>query len=466
MSAPEKFNPQLSICGYPIELESKQVKLFRLINKPENIFIKAWGGARSGKTYLEVILIILRALHYEKSNHIVCRYSKATAKKTVWRQTMLPILEYLERKKVCKINRSEQFVRFTNGSSISLGGLRPSDISNVLSSEYATILVVEANENTWGIIEDLMSRLNSMAEDIHGNVIICKFLADMNPTFHGHWSEVAWLKGINPTSMEPLDNYKNYANLHFIPSDNKKHLSASYWSILNSLSPAKRKRYLLGEYGMYENLVYSMFKNEYIIDDIIPDPSWRKIRAIDFGFTKGHSFVCLWMCVDNNENVIVYREYVQERTTVRLNAVKIKELSRIDFMSDVKRLKADGESDEVIDGFISDMYEGTVADHDAEDRATLEENGISTVMAWKKSRETSIEHVIDFTERGKRLVCRSCVQTLFELGSWQWKISERVQTKDRDAEKKNDNCMDAERYGYSELFPIGGGGSVKETNGI
>ena len=164
--------------------------------------------------------------------------------------------------------------------------------------------------------------------------------------------------------------------------------------------------------------MYSMFKDADIIDDFRIPHEWLKTRNIDFGFTEGHAFVCIWMALDpSNERVIIYREYEKERVVVRLHAEKIKDLSKGD-------------------GFYT--YGRAICDHDAEDRATLEENGITTKPA-NKSVLVGIDKMTDLIERGKFKVFRSCTGVITELGSYIWKDKSVGIAKDREVVKENDH---------------------------
>jgi len=412
-----------------ITLTEKQLTAWQVLTDPDKKFIKLWGGSRSGKTFLCCLFIVLRAIRYARSDHIVCRYAKQTAKGSVWIQTLRPLLEICEKAGFCKINDTEQYAVFKNGSRISLGGLRPSDIGNILSAEYATFFICEANEIKWEIIDQCRARLNSLATDEAGSRIRVKFLIDLNPTFEHHWSNIVWIRGINPETRTAMAEFNKFANVHFIPQDNEANLSDGFIDTLDSLTGSRRRRFMAGEYGSYEGLVYSDFDETMIVDDYEIPAAWKKIRAVDFGFSAGHSFVCLWLAVDpRNERVIVYREYGAEKITVRIHAGRIKELSG------------------------NEKYATeAVCDHDAEDRATLEENGIRTKPA-NKQVQAGIDQCIDFIQRGKFHVTRSCVGLINDLYSYRWKET-GSHIKDREVAKEDDNYADAFRYGLMELFP-------------
>lgn len=407
----------------PAKYTPKQNEGGALLSDPQKKFIQFYGSSRSGKTFLAIDYVFKRAMWYAGSFHLICRYSFANAKKTIWLQSIRPYAKKLEDAGVCKIKDAEGIITFYNGSTIILGGLEPARIDSILASEYATIFVTEANENAWPTIEKLMTRLNSQAVNEDGRQIIPKLLIDLNPPTVNHWTFQAWHKGQNPEGGA-LAGFERYAALQFKVEDNRPHLSPDYIETLKNLSTAQRKRFYEGEFGSFEGLVYQIDEAAHIVEPFDIPPEWDKGRAIDFGFT--HPFVCLWTAYDKpNETIYVYREWVKSGLTVRQHANNIKELSG------------------------SERYAWTVADHDAGDRATLAENGVDTVPA-KKNVLAGIDAVTDClyhsAERRPRLkVFRDCVNTINGFYSYRWKTS-GVSQKDREVVKEDDDEMDALRY--------------------
>jgi phage terminase large subunit len=416
-----------------IDFNPKQLEGLKILSDRSKKFIKFWGGSRSGKTFLIVRAIRIRCHKYPSSKHLIARYSFANAKKTIWLQTMLPEFRKDERIGLCKINLAEGIIHYKNGSTVMLGGLEPSRIDSVLGAEYSTIFVSEANENKFSDIENLFSRLNDTSRDSKGNSIHCYFICDLNPTVISSWTYQVFMKGINPNDGKSLSNYHLFTNLWFTPYDNEKNLSAGYiQENLESLSTGKKKRFLEGQYGSYEGLVIRVDESRHIVDDFEIPKTWKRIRSIDFGYI--HPFVCLWLAYDSaNECAYVYREYVMSRQTVKTHSQVIKELSK----------------EEII-------YK-TVTDHDAEDRATLEENGIITYPANKEVL-AGLDNMIDLFEnkQTKIRIFRSCVETRNSLDSYRWKNYDMAikKGKDREVVKEDDDPADALRYGLCELFPI------------
>lgn len=131
-----------------------------------------------------------------------------------------------------------------------------------------------------------------------------------------------------------------------------------YQATLAALTGVLGERLREGKWVQAEGAVYDIYDAQHhLIDWFEPPGEWRRIRAVDFGFTN--PFVCQWWALDHDDRMYMYREIYRTRRIVEDHAKQIVALSR-------------GED-----------IEATVCDHDAEDRATLERYGIPTVPAQK-----------------------------------------------------------------------------------
>ena len=422
------------------------VKYFTSTHK----FIKFYGGSRSGKTFLTCLMIALRAIKYPGSHHLIARLSNASCKDTVWKQTMLPILRACERAGKCRVYENKGEAVFKNGSLVKTGGIRPSEKDRILSTEWETIFVCEANENTWEIIEQLQGRLQGSSTDLGGNEIKLKFIIDLNPTVHSSWTYKVWMKGINPGDR-PQDEkiiepkiYQEYIHLHWVPEDNKENLRDGYIETLQSMGKTRRKRFYEGDYGSFGCLMYEFDDRVHVVDDFVIPESWKKIVAIDFGFD--HPFVALWMAISPDEVIYVYREWVMSEMIVRKHAEYIQKYCEKDFTSSLTS--------------ISRIYDDFVCDHDREDRATLEDAlGISTSKAYKDV-ESGINNVRDLLERQKFKVFRSCGRVRIGFENYRRKPGTEEPIKEDDDE------MDAVRYGCARLRPVKRGSRARRMRGF
>lgn len=243
--------------------------------------------------------------------------------------------------------RVRQAYHYPNGSQIVVGGLdKP---SKVMSTEYDIIYVQEAIElfeNDW---ESLTTRLRN------GVVPFQQLIADTNPDGPRHWLYQRCQAG--RTIVFESRHEDNPVLWDRIANDWTP-VGREYVAKLDGLTGVRKPRLRSGKWIQAEGAVYDDWdRQKHLIDRFVIPASWRRIRAIDFGYTN--PFVCLWIAIDDDGRMYVYRELYRTRRTVKAHAAEIHRLSG------------------------DERYEFSVADHDAEDRATLLENGIATVAANK-----------------------------------------------------------------------------------
>lgn len=453
------------------------------------------GGSRSGKTFLICWWILKLADQYPGSRHLVARFARVKANGTIWQQTLLPMAKTLERYGAAKINYSNLRIDFLNGSYVVVDGLEPSRIEGVLGAEYSTVFINECNENKWGTIELLFSRLTQTCTKHsidkqgnflpdHGKPIIPKLITDLNPTTKTSWHYKLFHLKQDPVSQNPRPDAKNITYVHFRPSDNIKNQAKGYIETLESGSEQFRKRFLYGEYGSFEGLVYTEFNPDvHVIDHYeLPQKNRRGNytfgRAIDFGFWPD-PFVCLWFCHDIAQGkVIIYREWYQRKVIVRDHAKHIYRLSYEDLPEEDKKKfhsllsgmngKDDpfGDTDDFYHllkrgrmKIIQNQYDFTVCDHDSEDRATLHAALIETESADKR-RHIGFEHVSELLSHSEHkrptlYVTRDCTNTITEFESYRWAAEkdDDKKKKDRATANGDDHAMDALRYGMMKLIP-------------
>jgi phage terminase large subunit len=143
----------------------------------------------------------------------------------------------------------------------------------------------------------------------------------------------------------------------FDEQGNQTEQGAAYLAKLDALTGVRYQRLRKGVWAAAEGLVYEFDAAIHLLDAFPIPSTWRRIRSIDFGYSN--PFVCQWWALDNDDRMYLYREIYRTQRTVAVHAKQIRALS-------------DGE-----------RYEGSVADHDAEDRATLQAEGVGTAPAEK-----------------------------------------------------------------------------------
>ncbi len=242
---------------------------------------------------------------------------------------------------------SPEHYDYPNGSRLHVGGMDNAD--KFLSAEFDFIYVNQAEELLLDDWEKLVGRVTGRA----GNAPFTQIMGDCNPGPPQHWiKQRASLRLFesrhedNPSLYDPLT--------HDWTAQGRKSLA-----ILDSLTGVRYKRGRLGLWVAAEGQVYEYDPAVHQIQHMPAGwESWPRYRAIDFGYNN--PFVCQWWAEDPDGALIMYRELYMTGRTVRRHSEQIKALS---------------EGENIL---------ATICDHDAEDRATLEENGIYTVAADKR----------------------------------------------------------------------------------
>lgn len=249
-----------------IKYNLKQLKLLKILSDPQKLYCLAFGGARSGKTWLFLTVIILRCFIYPGSKHLVVRFKRNSLHKSVWNDTFPKVLKARALDAIgITFNKTELSATFPNGSQIWFNGLNTDDaIEAVLGTEYGTIYVNEASEiKKYSVIEKLLTRLNDSSLSIlTGKKIIPKMFIDCNPPRKSHWIYKLFIKKINPESGEPLDYPEEYAAIQVNPDDNSDLMGEGHLKRLQGLSTAQKKRFYLGEFT--DEDVGKVFAREWI----------------------------------------------------------------------------------------------------------------------------------------------------------------------------------------------------------
>jgi PBSX family phage terminase large subunit len=239
-----------------------------------------------------------------------------------------------------------EFYDYPNGSRLVCGGLDNAD--KVLSAEYDFIYVNQAEELTLDDWEKLTGRATGRA----GNAPYTQLFGDCNPDVPTHWI-------LNRKTLKVFEQrHEHNPNLFNQETGEITAQGQRTMAILDALTGVRHKRGRQGLWVAAEGQVYEGFDPDIHVIDPFPIPAeWTRYRTIDFGYTN--PFVCQWWAVDHDGRLYLYRELYMTKRTVKVHADKIKSLDY-------------GET----------IYD-TIADHDAEDRATLAENGIYTTTAIK-----------------------------------------------------------------------------------
>jgi len=254
------------------------------------------GGSRSGKTTVTIEEMICRAIRYPGSRHLCARLRFNHAKTSLWLDTIPKVLgmEGINRDQL-RMVEADHFIQFQNGSELWVDGLDDKDrVEKVLGREYASIFFNEVSQIGYPSILLVLTRL---AQNIPG----CrnKVFYDLNPVGRLHWAYKLFIQKQAPDTGDPLPNPGDYASLYLNPHHNEANLPEGYIAdVLDRLPAHKRRRFLLGEWGDPEGVI---FTNWHVIDEI-PEKVKRHAKhscGLDFGFSVNPAaWVWLWLLGD------------------------------------------------------------------------------------------------------------------------------------------------------------------------
>src|SRR3990167_5502160 len=227
-----------------MKLTARQEEARRLLSGPQRHTCLV-GGSRSGKTFLIVRQIMVRALKAPESRHVILRYRFNAVRAAVWLDTLPKVNKLCFPEVTIKPQRQDGFVELPNKSQIWMSGLDEKErVEKVLGSEYASIFFNECSQIPYQSIVIARTRL---AQSTGGLALRAYY--DLNPTGKAHWTNRLFGEHRDPMTLMPLAEPGEYARLFMNPRDNAENLPAGYIeSELESLPERQKKRFLEGVY--------------------------------------------------------------------------------------------------------------------------------------------------------------------------------------------------------------------------
>jgi len=234
-------------------------------------FIMLFGGSRSGKTFIIIYAIMIRASKV-KSRHVIFRSKFNAAKTAVWLDTLPKVLIICFPRLYIDWNKTDYYITLPNGSEVWIAGLDDAArVEKVLGKEYSTLYFNECSQIAYASVKVALTRL---AEK---NSLIKKVYYDENPPTKKHWSYWLFIRKQNPDDNEPV-NSSQYASFLMNPKDNLDNIDEDYIRItLANMSRKDRDRFEhgmfddsgdgLAYYGFDEEINIAKFEHKHILKD-------------------------------------------------------------------------------------------------------------------------------------------------------------------------------------------------------
>lgn len=408
-----------------IKLQGAMIRIWECLD--QEMLAEGPAGTAKTRTILELLDYIARK--YDGARILIIRKTR-----TSMTHSVMATFERFVQQSDVHFHTIDQAYQYRNGSIIAVAGMdKP---TKILSSEWDMVYWNEATEGTEHEWETLSTRLRG------GIVPYQQMIADCNPDVSTHWLNLrANTERMTRIVTRHEDNplYWDAVKGEYTP-EGERYVKG----VLDQLTGVRYLRYRKGVWAAREGLVYEGFDRavHVIRRDQMPELRTR-YRAIDFGYAN--PFVCQWWGLDYDGRLYLYRELYFTQRTVKVHA---------------ERIQKESAGEAIVD---------TICDHDAEDRATLRENGIPSVAA-KKAIRPGIDAVIERLKvqgDGKPrlyLVEDALVEpdtslrdkglptcTLEEFGSYAWPASKADRNDKEEPVDAYNHGLDALRYMVMQL---------------
>lgn len=227
--------------GAEFRLTRAQRKANKLLARHKFTLLR--GGSRSGKTFLLCRAVLVRAIRAGGTHHAIFRLRRNALKGTVWK-TLKEVLALCFPSLPYRESLSELTITLPNGSEVMCAGLDDADrVDKILGMEFSTVYFNECTQIPWSSVETGLSRLAEKS------ALKLRAYFDCNPTTKLHWSYHLFVKHLKPGTREAWDDPQELAEMKINPGDNRENIAADYFSVLDRLSAAKRKRFRDGEWS-------------------------------------------------------------------------------------------------------------------------------------------------------------------------------------------------------------------------
>lgn len=249
--------------------------------------VMLYGGSRSGKTFLLVRALVVRALKAPNSRHVILRYRYNAVKASIIADTFPKVMRLCFAGLEYKVNTQDGFATLPNGSQIWFGGLDDKErTEKILGQEFATIYLNECSQIPKASRDIAVTRLAQVCpteiNGVQGIPLTLRMLYDANPPTKGHWTYKLFHQRVDPDTRKALPDPDNYAYMQINPGDNQENLPDSYIQTLKGLPERLQRRFLLGEFAddnpdaLFREAVIDQWRHVGELPDLI-----RVIVAVD-----------------------------------------------------------------------------------------------------------------------------------------------------------------------------------------
>jgi len=140
------------------------------------------GGSRSGKTFLLIRAIVIRAAKAPNTQHGIFRHTLTSLRHSIIGDTFPKVMRLCFPDLPYTLNKVDFVAEFPNGSKIIFGGLDDDKrTEKILGLEFATVYMNEASQISYSARNMLLTRLAQKSS------LALKEYIDANPPTTSHW---------------------------------------------------------------------------------------------------------------------------------------------------------------------------------------------------------------------------------------------------------------------------------------
>ena len=384
------------------KLSQKQAEVFKFICSDDYALI-CDGSVRSGKTTVMADAFVIWAMeNYDRTNFGICGKTVQSAERNV----LKPIQQSEDLPYTMTYKVSTRVLTVKCGKKINwfylFGGKDESSYMLIQGITLAGVLFDEVALMPKSFVEQALSRAISFEHP--------KYFFNCNPESPNHYFYKEWIENQRPGTR----------HIHFLLEDNPilteqmiERTKAMYTGVFYD-------RYILGKWVLAEGLIYPMFGQDNITDEI-PE-SGEYYISCDYGTLNPFS-AGLW-CVTDKKAVRIREYYYSGRE---------KQSSKTDeeYYTELEKLAGEFPVESVIvDPSAASFIE------------TIRRHGRFSVRKAKNDVLDGIVTTSRYIKSGQIQICSCCKDAIREFGLYRW---DDKATEDKPV-KESDHAMDDIRY--------------------
>ena len=350
--------------------------------------------------------------------------------------TMKTFFEVCDPRLIKKWNKSENLLTLINGHEIYFWGL--DDIEKLKSLEIGWFWFDEVDEVGLETFRVAQGRLRNKKQP--------KLLGYITSNSEGkNWTYKLFVRGEDAYGNKLKEKDLRKYWIVKAPTTENTHLPDAYLDILEGYTGDMYKRYVLASFDVFEGQIFPDFRRGiHVVRPFAIPSEWTKIRCMDWG--ENNPTTCMWLAVDHEGNIWLYKEYYKRQEFTPYHAKEIKRINAGDKIAytviDPSVKGRRGRSGKNIDAEFKEEGIDTIPGNNSV------EAGIARMHKYLFVDPNRIHPILKVKGSPRFFVFDTCSHFLDEIESYKRKKPKNDdEDPDESPVKKDDHTLDAVRYG-------------------